>query len=160
MEEKTAEKAVKTAKKPAKKSMKTRKTTATTPRKPRKDPKITAFFKATVAQMKGLGVYKPEFDPAITDYAILRARHEALLTEFEAGGCKYFEEYTNKAGATNTSKSPLYALIETLEKDIADRGTRLGLDPAGLKKINNKSFQTTEKSKIGDAVKEVMTKLG
>ncbi len=52
--------------------------------------------------------------------------------QFEESGYQVEEEYTNKAGATNMRKVPLYTAMESLRKDIVSYSDRLCLNPKTL----------------------------
>ncbi len=102
----------------------------------------------TVKDMKKVGTFKAEFDPAITRYAELREQYEVLLEQWKDGGCKITESYTNKFGATNQRKTCLYLAIETLRKEILDYEKEFGLTPAGLKKIKVNGLAETDENEF------------
>ena len=54
-------------------------------------------------------------------------QYEVFEEEFEANGEKIEEEYTNKAGATNMRKIPIFSAIENLRCYIAMYSDRLML---------------------------------
>ena len=54
--------------------------------------------------------------------------------KFEESGYQITEEYTNKAGATNDRKTPIYSAMEALRKDLAAYSTILCVNP---KQFNN-----------------------
>jgi len=116
--------------------------------------KINKIVKKTVEDMTALGTYRVQFDPAVRCYAEMRQQLDALNEEFYSGGCRITEKYTNKAGATNEVKTALYSAIEQLRRDIANTEDRLGLTPAGMKKINEAEMKARRKtSKLTDALK-------
>ena len=86
-------------------------------------------------QMKKIGTYKPEYEAAIKILAEALRDYDCAKEQFEEDGGKYMVEYTNKAGATNYVKRPLYVVMDDLRKNIVTYGRELGLTPTGYKKI-------------------------
>jgi len=107
--------------------------------------------------MKQLNTYKEEFSPVIQRYAEMRVQFEILMQQWYKKGCKITEKYTNKSGATNNRKTALYQAIENLRKEITDIENILGLTPAGLKKIKDKSFVEKKKSPLAEALSSIGT---
>ena len=115
---------------------------------------IKKIVKKTVADMTALGTFREQFTPAIRNYAEMRYQLDELNAQFYAGGCRITEKYTNKSGATNERKTALYMAIETLRRDIAATEDRLGLTPAGMKRINDREMKARKKeSKLDRALK-------
>lgn len=103
-------------------------------------------------QMKGLGTYKPEYDKIIKIYAGMLFQYQEFEIKFEESNYKITEEYTNKAGAVNDRKVPLFTAMESLRKDIATYSDRLCLNPKALEAV------TTEKvnqSKLAQALSKL-----
>ncbi len=116
---------------------------------------IKKIIKKTVDDMTKLGVYREQFDAAVYTYAEMRYQLSMLNEQFYDGGCQITEEYTNKAGATNERKTALYSAIEQLRRDIASTEDRLGLTPAGIKKINEAEMKPKKKrSKLDTALEK------
>lgn len=88
-----------------------------------------------VENMKSLGVYRKEFEDVINIYVNMLHRLKHLYKEFEESGYEVEVEYTNKAGATNYRKTPLYLSIEKLENDIITYSDRLCLNPRAIENI-------------------------
>ncbi|QAT43449.1 P27 family phage terminase small subunit [Aminipila luticellarii] len=86
---------------------------------------------ATIADMKKLGVYKPQYNRIIDIYAELVSQYLTLTKEFEEGGYKY-EVETMQGGS---KKSPIVATLETLRKDILAYSDRLCLNPKALESV-------------------------
>ena len=84
-------------------------------------------------KMKDLGTYKKEYDQIIKIYAGMLWQYQVFEQQFEESGYQITEEYTNKAGATNERKVPLYTAMESLRKDISSYSDKLCLNP----KANN-----------------------
>jgi hypothetical protein len=56
--------------------------------------------------------------------------------------------YTNKSGAKNQRKTPLYLSIEALRKELIDMENIFGLTPKGLKTIKSKALDTQKVSAL------------
>lgn len=96
-------------------------------------------------QMKSLGTYKKEYDRMIEIFAGMLHQYHTFEEEFAAGGYRITELYTNKAGATNERKTPIYTAMESLRKDIAAYSDRLCLNP---KSLENVTAEKESKSKL------------
>lgn len=103
-------------------------------------------------QMKKLGTYKAEYDKVIKIFAGMLFQYQEFEEQFEASGYKLTEEYTNKAGATNERKVPLYTAMESLRKDIAAYSDRLCLNPKALETVTT---DTTKKSKLASVLSDL-----
>lgn len=93
-----------------------------------KAPTKETIKRATVADMKALGIHKPQYNRIIDIYAELVFQYNTLTKEFEDGGYQY-EVSTDQGGA---KKSPILASLETLRKDILAYSDRLCLNPKSL----------------------------
>lgn len=107
--------------------------------------------KRTIEAMTNLNVYKAEYDAVIDIYSELKEQYERYTKELESQGYKY-SEFTAQGGE---KKSPLIAVLETLRKDILQYSVQLGLTPAGLKKMNEKSGDNEKKSILAEALKRI-----
>lgn len=117
--------------------------------------KVKKIYKKTVANMKALGTFKPEFDAPVSRYADMSVQYDTLLEKWYDEGCEITEEYTNKAGATNQRKTPLYMALEVLRKELTDMENLFGLTPRGLKSIKQKGLE----AKAGSALERVLNEL-
>ena len=81
--------------------------------------------KNTIANMKKLGVYKPEYDACIDIYSELMEQYARLTKEFKDTKYK-IEESTADGGK---KKAPIVAALESLRKDILQYSDRLCLNP-------------------------------
>lgn len=97
--------------------------------------KKSTIEKNIINEMKALGTYKPEYRKMIKIFAGMLHQYEVFEEQFEANGYKIEEAYTNKAGATNMRKVPLYTAMESLRKDIAAYSDRLCLNPKSLESV-------------------------
>lgn len=97
--------------------------------------KKSTIERNVINQMKNLGTYKPEYRKMIKIFVGMVHQYEVFEKQFEESGYKITEEYTNKAGATNMRKVPLYTAMESLRKDIASYSDRLCLNPKSLESV-------------------------
>ncbi|WP_277375825.1 P27 family phage terminase small subunit [Paenibacillus polymyxa] len=96
-----------------------------------KSPTKETIKRATIADMKALGIHKPQYNRIIEIYAELVFQYNTLTKEFEDGGYQY-EVSTDQGGA---KKSPILASLETLRKDILAYSDRLCLNPKSLETV-------------------------
>lgn len=101
-----------------------------------------------VKEMKTLGVYKPEYRKMIKIFAGMVHQYEVFEEKFEKSGYKIEEAYTNKAGATNMRKVPLYTAMESLRKDIAAYSDRLCLNPKSLEAVTVEAQSTSKLASV------------
>ena len=106
--------------------------------------------KEVIGQMKNLGTYKPEYNRIINIFSSMLYQYQIFEKEFEDSGYQITEEYTNKAGATNDRKTPLFTAMESLRKDIATYSDKLCLNPQSRK--SSKISEPGNKSKLAQAL--------
>lgn len=92
--------------------------------------------KDIVRKMKKVGTYNASFEMTIEAFAKLIFDYKNTLKIFEKTGGNVVISHTNKSGATNIVKNPLYLAIEKMRTDLILYARELGLTPAGLKKLN------------------------
>lgn len=80
----------------------------------------------TVADMKKLGVYRPEYDRLIDIYAGLWEQYHRLMKIYDTGKGYEYAVPTSDGGE---KKSPLVGTIETVRRDILAYSDRLCLNP-------------------------------
>jgi phage terminase small subunit len=98
----------------------------------------------TKENMIALGIYKPEFDTTIAVYADLVEQYQAIGKEFKKTKFTVVE----KTGySDNAKKSPMVTSLECLRKDILAYSNALGLTPAGLKKIQDRTGEKNNSKK-------------
>lgn len=85
-----------------------------------------------IREMKNLGTYKKEYNNLIDIYVGMLHQYQVFELQFEESGYQITEEYTNKAGATNDRKRPIFTAMESLRKDIVSYSDRLRLNPKTL----------------------------
>lgn len=96
-----------------------------------RSPTKETIKRATIEDMKKLGIHKPQYNRLIDIYAELVFQYNTLTDEFERGGYQY-EVSTDQGGA---KKSPILASLETLRKDILAYSDRLCLNPKSLETV-------------------------
>lgn len=112
-----------------------------------RSPTKETIKRATIADMKALGIHKPQYNRIIDIYAELVYQYNRLTKEFEDNGFEY-EVSTDQGGA---KKSPILASLETLRKDILAYSDRLCLNPKSLETV------TVEKQK-GSKLQNMLAK--
>lgn len=112
----------------------------------------------TIEKMRSLGVYREEFTIPIQRYADMRIQYDILSETWRETGCKVTEKYTNKAGATNIRKAPLYLSMENLRRELIEMENLFGLTPKGLKAIKTKGLEQGKESALGKALESLERK--
>lgn len=112
-----------------------------------KRPGKETIKKTTIADMKKLGVYKPEYNRLIDIYAELVEQYGLLNQRFKDSNYD-FEVETMQGG---TKKAPIVATLEALRKDILAYSDRLCLNPKVLNAPDDKP--PDKKSKLAEALK-------
>lgn len=111
-----------------------------------------------IRKMKDVGTYSTSFVYTINVLAKVLADYEATTERFERTGGHMVIKHTNKSGATNIVKNPLYQAIEKLRDDIITYSRELGLTPAGLKRINKDGGQPEKQSPLERVLLELGSK--
>lgn len=88
-----------------------------------------------VKQMEHLGVYKDDYDHTIEIYVGMLAQYQQFERLFEEANYQITEEHTNKAGATNDRKTPIYSAMESLRRDLATYSNILCINPKAFNQI-------------------------
>lgn len=112
----------------------------------------------TIEKMRSLGVYREEFAVPIQRYADMRIQYDILSETWRESGYKVTENYTNKAGATNIRKAPLYLSMENLRRELIEMENLFGLTPKGLKVIKAQGLDQGKKSVLDEALKKIEQK--
>lgn len=102
--------------------------------------------------MKDLGVYRKEYKTTIDIFVDMVHQYEVFTEEFEKQGYKVEEAYTNKAGATNMRKTPIYGALEKLRMDISTYSNMLCLNPKALESV---TAESQGKSKLADVLNKL-----
>jgi phage terminase small subunit len=104
--------------------------------------------KQVIDNMKELGVYKKEYRTTIDIFVDMVHQYEIFSEQFAEQGYRVEEEYTNKAGATNMRKTPIYSAIEKLRMDISTYSNLLCLNPKSLEKVTTESNNTSKLASV------------
>lgn len=98
-----------------------------------------------VDNMKHLGVYRDDFEHTIDIYVGMLAQYQAFEKQFEESGFSITDSYTNKAGATNERKTPIYTAMEALRKDLAKYSDLLCLNPRAYERVKKREVPIRKK---------------
>lgn len=104
--------------------------------------------RATIANMKALGIYKPEYNRLIDIYAELVEQY-GIITQRFVDGDYPFEVPTSDGGS---KKAPIVATLENIRKDILAYSDRLCLNPKSLETV---TAETGKKSVLATVLKEL-----
>lgn len=113
------------------------------------EKEIRKIVNRTTKDMKELHIYKPQFKTTIRRYAELIHLYNIQLQQFYETGCAIVEDYTNKAGATNERKTPLFMSLEKLRADILSLENVLGLNPSSYHKLTKSVIEPTKPEPTG-----------
>lgn len=111
-------------------------------------PTKETIKRKTIADMKTLGVYKPQYNRIVDVYAELVFQFLTLNKKFEEEGYEY-ETYTAAGGA---KKAPIVATLESLRKDILAYSDRLCLNPKSMETV---TVEKEKKSALAAALSEL-----
>ena len=108
------------------------------------------------------GTYKDYFEIVIRELAEILERRDAAVELYDRDP-QPVVTITNVRGAENVTKNPLLMLIDDMNKTSLAYWKELGLTPAGLKRINDKTFREKEKgggNSLIDRLKELQAARG
>lgn len=108
-------------------------------------PTRETIKRATIGDMKALGVHKPQYNRLVSIYADLVFQYNESMQDFEESG----RQYETETAAGGSKKSPIVATLETLRKDILAYSDRLGLNPKALETI---TAEQAGKSKLASVL--------
>lgn len=103
---------------------------------------------ATIADMKKLGIYKPQYNRMIDIYSELVEQYGIIMQKFADSDYK-FQETTADGGY---KKAPIVATLEALRKDILAYSDRLCLNPRSLESVTP---ETKPISKLAEALRDL-----
>jgi phage terminase small subunit len=109
---------------------------------------VDKYIKEIKMKMRAVGTYNISFSYTIEVLAKVLVDYQTTVETFEKTGGNIVVKHTNKNGATNLVKNPLYLALEKLRDDIISYSRELGLTPAGLKRINQDGNKSQEKSNL------------
>ncbi|MDQ0340260.1 phage terminase small subunit [Caldalkalibacillus uzonensis] len=113
-----------------------------------KVPSKETIKRRTIADMRKLGVHKPQYNRLIDIYSELVHQYLILNKEFEEKGYRY-EVMTDQGGS---KKAPIVATLENLRKDILAYSDRLCLNP---KSLENVTAETGKTSALASVLKQL-----
>lgn len=93
------------------------------------------YKRAIVRKTKTVGTYRAEVVETINRLAKLYVQADKLTEQFEESGGMVVVEHTNKAGATNLVKNPIFAARMDVYNQLLEYERELGLTPAAMKKM-------------------------
>ena len=112
------------------------------------NPTKETIKRATISDMKKLGIHKPEYNRLIEVYAEIVEQYGIITKKYTEGGYK-FQEMTADGGY---KKSPIVATLESLRKDMLTYSDRLCLNPKALESI---TIEKDKKSKLAQVLSEL-----
>lgn len=101
------------------------------------------------------GTYRSYFDNVIETLAGILEQRDEVEKQYLKSGAHPIVKHTNKSGATNYVQNPMLALMNSLNASALSYWRDLGLTPAGLKKIDEKSMQKHKPNALAEALKEL-----
>lgn len=97
-----------------------------------------------IKQMKDLTIYQEQYSVLIDTLAQTCEFRDRNMEEWKDSGGAMVIEYTNKAGATNISKSPYYLNNLQFNEQILKYCKELCLSPSGTNKLGNPQAEQTD----------------
>lgn len=99
---------------------------------------------------------KPEgYKPVMDTLADILEQRDNVYNQYCEEGCLPVCKYTNKAGATNTTKNPLLVLWDDLNKSALAYWRELGLTPSSYKKITGAAPEPERKKGLAAALSSI-----
>ncbi|MDO4564833.1 MAG: P27 family phage terminase small subunit [Clostridia bacterium] len=92
--------------------------------------------------MKSLGVYRSEFDTAISQLAELKESRDITAERYEISGGLPVITHVNKSGASNLVKNPILCVMDKMDEMILKYMSELGLTPRGLLRLDKKGLKS------------------
>ena len=102
-------------------------------------PKIDTIKRRTISYMKELGTYKKQYNQVIEVYSDLLYQYYIFTKKFEESGFEIVAETEKSSG----KKSPIFASIENLRKDIGTYSDRLMLNAKSLGDVSKPKEETS-----------------
>ena len=102
---------------------------------PKRIPTKDTIKRATIKDMKELGIHRPQYNRLIDVYAETVHQYLRAVDEFE----KSDYEYETETAAGNPKKSGIVSAMESLRKDILQYSDRLCLNPRSLENVTAES---------------------
>ena len=102
---------------------------------PKRIPTKDTIKRATIKDMKELGIHRPQYNRLIDVYAETVHQYLRAVEDFE----KSNYEYETETAAGNPKKSGIVSAMESLRKDILQYSDRLCLNPRSLENVTAES---------------------
>lgn len=114
----------------------------------KKIPTQETIKRATIRDMKDLGIHKPQYNRIIDVYAGLVHQYLLAVNDWEESGCLY----ETKTAAGNPKKSGIVDSMEKLRKDVLAYSDRLCLNPKSLETV---TAESEKKSVLGTVLSQL-----
>lgn len=108
--------------------------------------------KQVIADMESMGVYRVEYREAIDIFAGMLEQYKSMEQQFRETGFRLTEEHTNRVGATNERKTPIYMALEKLRKDLATYSTLLCLNP---KQVGSLTTEVKKQTSLTEMIEKM-----
>ena len=106
-------------------------------------------------QLSALGQTEKAYDSVINTLADILEQRDAVYQQYQDEGGNPVREYTNKGGATNTTKNPLLVLWDDLNKSALAYWRELGLTPSSYKKMTGDAPKKEKGGGLAEALKSL-----
>ena len=106
-------------------------------------------------QLSALGQTEKAYDSVVNTLADILEQRDAVHQQYQDEGGNPVREYTNKGGATNTTKNPLLVLWDDLNKSALAYWRELGLTPSSYKKMTGDSPKKEKVNGLAEALKSL-----
>ena len=106
-------------------------------------------------QLSALGQTEKAYDSVVNTLADILEQRDAVYQQYQDEGGNPVREYTNKGGATNTTKNPLLVLWDDLNKSALAYWRELGLTPSSYKKMTGDSPKKEKVNGLAEALKSL-----
>lgn len=106
-------------------------------------------------QLSGLGQQEKAYDSVVATLADILEQRDIVYEKYQSEGCQPVREYTNKGGATNTTKNPLLVLWDDLNKSALAYWRELGLTPSSYKKMTGDAPKKERESGLAQALQSL-----
>ena len=104
---------------------------------------------------KEAGTYRTYFDNVIETLADILAQRDEVAAQYKKDGKQAVVKHTNKGGAENYVQNPMLSIVNKLNESALSYWRDLGLTPAGLKKIDEKSMKKQKPNALSEAMREL-----
>lgn len=115
----------------------------------------TKWKKIIRKQLFDLGQTEKSYDSVIDTLADILEQRDTVYQRYKDEGESPVREYTNKGGATNTTKNPLLVLWDDLNKSALAYWRELGLTPSSYKKMTGDSPKKEKAGGLASALQAI-----